>query len=135
MLSGCATHADLEQRQPDAQFTVASSYQAVYATTLSSMRRCLRPGTQGLFAGEVTTIDAQLYPDLGYGEIFHGMSGLAPTQFVRVHFDRAANSTLVSVTSGNPLDRGGQFWARWTQHWAVGGQGCPVTLLSVPPEA
>jgi hypothetical protein len=77
-LIACDNPQAMEARPFEAEIEVARNYQAVYADTLATMRLCVRPGASFFPSPGETTLDAQLYSDLGYGEIRNGISGVVP---------------------------------------------------------
>jgi hypothetical protein len=133
LAGGCESYSELGAKPPSAVAAVDRNYQAVYASTLSAMRRCLRPGAAFFPSPSAVTLDAQLYPDLGYGEIAHGMAGLAPGLLTMTRIERVGSGTRVSVTTGNQGPGASANSASWAIYWARGGSDCPTLRRLAPP--
>lgn len=127
-LAACVDQARMDGVAFQRQFTLAENYQAVYARTNSQMRECYSGGG-GL--GPVLSVDGQLYPDLGYGEIQSGISSITymPTTLVRI--DREGAGARVSMKTSAYANI--ETTLAWLEYFARGGQRCPVFTEAPPP--
>ena len=133
LVMGCASYQDVADAPVEQEFSVARNYQAVYASSLSVMRKCLHPGSSFFPSPAAVTIEAQLYPDLGYGEIIHGLSGLAPGLFSSLRIMRAGSGAKVQIKTANQIPSASANTRAWLAYWATGGQQCPRIGASHPP--
>jgi hypothetical protein len=125
VLSGCDSPNEVDARPYEVELRLDRNYQAVYAGMLATMRRCVRPGTGYFLGSGATTLDAQLYPDLGYGEIRHGISGIVPQTYSQVRIARDGGGTKVQIKSGRGIGEPDPRHARWLSYWARSGTECP----------
>lgn len=132
-LSGCAGYGDVSQQAPDTVVSVDRNYQAVYAGMVTAMRTCLNPGTTDFFHMSSAQLDAQLYPDLGYGEIVHSLSAVTTDTLEVVKISRAESGATVEIRVGNQLPYAAANSVQWLTYWAKGGTSCPTGLLTSPP--
>ena len=129
-IGGCTTGAEFETRPYDLEFKSAKNYQAVYAGVLAGMRGC--------WAGQsimlsVSRVEGQLYPELGYGEIYHGEAAMIPVHHSSTRIDRAGSGSIIRVRFAQPGKDGGATYRGWLEHWAAGGRSCPrVGALTAP---
>ena len=77
--------------------TVDRNYQAAYADIVSGARKCWGSSTIGLNSID---LDMQLYPDLGYGEVYHYANGLVFMPYALVRVERSNDQAHVSVKAG-----------------------------------
>lgn len=131
-VGGCAMHAEVAQQPVDLDFQVARNYQAVYADTLRNVRNCYRPNTAALPGTGWTTVDGQLYSELGYGEISIGLGGLLPGLTSVTRIERAAGGARVQIKSANTGEQAARNDRAWLAHWARGGTGCPSLARLTP---
>jgi hypothetical protein len=132
-LSACETYSDVATKPPDAQVEVSRNYQAVYAGILDRLRACDMVGQTNFPAAGESTLDAQLYPDLGYGEVIVGMSSLVPVTYSRTVVRRQGNGAIVTITVGNVAPWAKETSVAWLSHWARGGRECPGALVRGRP--
>lgn len=126
-VAGCApTQADLEKAQVSHVFRIENNYQQVYAQMNKGMRNCFTVGSMG-------TVDAQLYPELGYGEITNALQSTfsySPQFNAKISRDQTGAVVQIKSVFGGR----GRAWYPWMEHWAKGGIACPKILASeVPP--
>lgn len=134
LVAGCVSQGEISQRPAEISFNLDANYQAVYARTLSSMRKCLRPGTSFFPNPATVEVEAQLYPDLGYGEIIHGLTGLAPGAISATRIERKGAGAKVEIRTANQTARSADNTRLWQEYWAKGGTNC-ATLGSFNPPA
>lgn len=84
----------------EVSYQISRKYQAAYADIVRGARKCWGAGPQITTLPQATQLDAQLYPDLGYGEIYSYASGTVfmPQALVRV--ERSGNGAVVRVKTG-----------------------------------
>lgn len=107
----------------EASYQVQRNYQAVYADIVRGARKCWGSGPQVTTMPQGIQLDAQLYPDLGYGEIYSYASGTVfmPQALVRV--ERAGNGAVVQVKTG-PQGGAEALFRRPPREWAMGSTEC-----------
>jgi len=127
LVAGCELQSrESFDAQPfSASVTVSRNYQAAYADIVKGARKCWGDGP--VFTGSVLpngmNIDAQLYPDLGYGEVYHYASGTVFLPYVLVRIDRAGNGAKVSVKTG--IQSGAKkLFGDPALRWATGDLSC-----------
>lgn len=125
VLSGCAIQS---QESFDAapfitEVAVARNYQAVYADIIRGARLCWGSGPIVSAAPAAMDIDAQLYPDLGYGEIYHYASGTVFLPYVLVRVERSGSQTVVRTKTGPAANARAVFSDRAIR-WANGDVTC-----------
>lgn len=126
-VAGCSLQS---QESFDAQpfgatVTVSRNYQAVYADVLKGARKCWGGGpvfTGSALPNSIAT-DAQIYSDLGYGEIYHYATGTVFLPYALVRVERSGNSAKVSVKTG--IQAGADKMFREPPlRWAAGDLTC-----------
>lgn len=103
-LAGCSTTPEqLETAKSTATQTrfFPDNYQALYRKVYGPASRCLvaNPGiaTQLL-------LDAQLYPDLGFGEMTSSMSSIyGRNYYIKIKIEKSGAGSKMSVSAGNTL--------------------------------
>lgn len=106
-----------------AEATVARNYQAVYADIVRGARLCWSSGPMVSAAPAAMDVDAQLYPDLGYGEVYHYASGTVFLPYVLVRVERSGNQTIVRTKTGPAANAEAVFSDRAIR-WANGDVTC-----------
>ena len=132
-ISACVDPAEFNARPFNAELVVGRNYQAVYAGMLQTMRECFRPGTLFFPSPGATTLDAQLYPDLGYGEISTGITGVVPVTHNSVRISKNGVGAKVQIKTANSIESAQGRDQKWLAYWAKGGQLCPRLGALVPP--
>lgn len=126
-LAGCSvqSHEDFATRPFDTTVQVDRNYQAVYADVLRANRACYMPGpnvTLSILPSSIET-DAQLYTDLGYGEIYTYQAGTVLVPFYMVRIEREGAGTRLSVRNG-PMPFGANLITDRAVRWAHGDLAC-----------
>lgn len=134
-LGGCATYGDYRDKPANVEVKIDRNYQAVYAQLLSSMRSCLTPGAQILFSASSSSLDSDLYPDLGYGEIVYGLSGIVPDTLAVARVTKDGAGTVLSIKTGNMIPSAATRSQSWLVYWAKGGTACDKGLGMAPTGA
>ncbi len=119
LLSGCMQTAEQFEAKPYAvRENVALNYQAAYQRIAAGLYRCAPPG--GLPYGG-TTLEAQLYPDLGYGEARTGTASAIIMQTV-ARIEKNGSGATISTKSSMPKH------VQWEHDrfvaWALGATAC-----------
>jgi len=100
-------------------------YQAVFQKLNRGMRNCVSNRFR---------LDAQVYSDLGYGEITMAADGLtASSPFIYAKISKDGSGSIAefkSLMGGEPVAP-----ISWLEYWSKGGISCPVMSLSEPPPA
>ncbi|TMV09858.1 hypothetical protein FGK63_01955 [Ruegeria sediminis] len=134
LLGACQDPQQVASSAFDKSFFVGESYQAVYARTLQTMRLCLKPGTTYLAAsGAGVTLDAQLYPDLGYAEIINGLSGVSPVTLGVTRIENSDGKTKVSIKAPYGIQSARDGYRSWLEYWSRGGTSCKSAEFQVAP--
>lgn len=123
-LANCATYGEVSSTAPSQVLMVDRGYQAVYADLVHSMRKCMNPG-------DVIKIEADLFSDLGYGEITVGLTKMPNTLSV-TKIEASAGKSKVTIWTGNELPAPAARDAAWIAYWAQGGTSCLVGLQYPP---
>lgn len=121
LVSCSSTPEDLEKSDgaARAEKTYAENYQEVYRRLSDTAKRCQSTAGTAAF-----TVDAQLYNELGYGEISMSMvSALYPRNYYwKAKVAKTGSGSKVSVVSGNTLAQSSM--ANLVIRWAEGGTSC-----------
>jgi len=132
---GACTTESFEARPYDIEFPINRNYQAVYAGVLEASRACWG----GQFAIlSMSRVEGQLYPDLGYGVVYHGETAMMPVHHTSTKIERAGRGSIVRVKFGQPPRAGGDGGATfrgWVEYWAAGGRACPKVGALTAPKA
>lgn len=98
-LGGCgaSSQAELEKTAPHVQtFEFAENYQAVFRRVSISARRCLEE--EFLLGGARLAVNAQLYNELGYGEITYNLShALTPRHLISAKIEKVEAASRMTV--------------------------------------
>ena len=96
--TGCASHSDITNSDPQRIFTLDKNYQLVYRDTKQAFA-CGDGSWAGVFA--TNNIDAELYGALGFAELQHRMNNFGvDTYYWRVLLEDAGdNETTVTIRS------------------------------------
>jgi len=127
-------HDDVAKQPVDQTLVVSRNYQAVYADLLDRTRTCLRAGT-AITPMAYTTVDGQLYPELGYGEVIAGLSGMMPGLTSVTRVERAANGAVVKIKTANLGEVAARRDRGWIAYWARSGKACAALGRMDPPTA
>lgn len=132
LLAACTSMAEHEAKPFDTIFRVEKNYQAVYASTLRTMRQCLNPG-QGYFLSPVSEqMSADLFPDLGYAEITRYQANMVAVPWSTTRIERQGEGTLVSIKTSSQLPYAQRYTRAWLIYWAKGGTVCSKGFDSPP---
>ena len=102
------------------------------ADTLRVMRQCFNPGN-GYFLSPVTEqMSADLYPDLGYGEITRYQANYVAIPWSTTRVERHGTAALVSIKTSSQAPYAQRQTRAWLAYWAKGGNACPK-LFEMPP--
>ena len=137
VLVGCTTGQDFDAKPYDIEFRLDRNYQAAYAGIYGAMRACYAGATIII---QTARVEGQLYPDLGYGEIYHGTTAVIPLHHSSIRIEKAGSGSLVKIKSGDtgqPTRRlkHAQHLRQWAEYWAGGRRGCPRVGALNPPAA
>jgi len=133
ILAGCDQPSKLEAAPWRLEATRAENYQAVFASTLSTIRRCTKPGSLYIGAMGGRTVDAEMYSELGYGEIRYGISAAAPVTEAILRIEKAEGGTRILSKGLATVFDDGSMHAGWALYWAKGGTQCRGEILTSPP--
>ncbi|WP_081159932.1 hypothetical protein [Ensifer aridi] len=101
-VSSCSTSSEDLEKSTSAvrsQKSYNENYQAVYRRLADTARRCQSTAGSAAF-----TVDAELYNELGYGEIALSMVSIYPRNYYwRAKIEKTGGGSRVSVVSGNTL--------------------------------
>lgn len=127
LLTACSvqSHDDFAAQPFDTTLFVDRNYQAVYADVLRANRACYQPGPNVTFSllPSSTETDAQLYTDLGYGEIYTYQAGTVIMPYYMVRIAREGSGARVSVRLG-PMPIGDRIITDRVIRWSQGDLGC-----------
>lgn len=131
--TGCTSSGDVSSAPPEATLLIPSNYQLVYANTLAAMRQCYNPGAALFPSPGSVTLDAQLYSELGYGEIIHGLGGLLPGMLSVTRIERNGSGAKVTIKTANQVTAAAAGTRQWIAYWAKGGKQCQTLAYQTPP--
>ncbi len=122
MGSGCSTTSDELESSTSAvrsQKSYSDNYQAVFRRLSDTARRC-----QTTVGAAALTVDAQLYSELGFGEVTMSMvSTLYPRNYYwKAKIEKDGSASKLSVTSGNTVAQ--ERFMRDVIRWADGDPNC-----------
>lgn len=119
---GCATSvAEFESANPQLVESMAENYEVIYERVYRMARRCYV--TSSLTASN--EVEAQLFPQLGYGELlftFINMGMKDPVSRVRV--DRIDTGSRVSITTTGVFEGVQADRRKKLLGWARGSEAC-----------
>lgn len=126
ILAACVmeSQATFDAKPFEVTQTFARDYQAVYADIVKGARTCWEPGpmiTGGLPNSDI--LDAQLYPNLGYGEVYSYATGTVFMPRVLVRIEKQGSGSMVSVKTGPQAAKEKLFRAP-PMAWATGNFTC-----------
>jgi hypothetical protein len=122
-LAGCSTTPEQLESQPSTYTETRSfpdNYQALYRKVHGPASRCLTAAVGG---STQLILDAQLYPDLGFGEMTYSMNSIYGRNFyIKAKIAKDGSGSKMTVSAGNTIvnkHRAEMFFA-----WAVGKTDC-----------
>ncbi len=124
-MAGCSNSVgsgSFEQSKSSArdERTFPENYQALYRNVHDTASRCLA-GSPAVATQMI--LDAQLYPDLGFGELSYSMSSIYGRHFFwKAKIEKAGSGSKISVVSANSLSRDRDI--RSVYRWASGDTSC-----------
>lgn len=122
VLTGCSTSSESLESSKSAvrsEKRYAENYQEVYRRISTTAKRCQQTAGTAAF-----NVDAQLYNELGFGEITLSLvSALYPRNYYwKAKVEREGSGSKVSIVSGNTLAQGSTL--RQVERWAGGDTNC-----------
>lgn len=78
-------------------FTLSENYQLVYRRVYEAAKPCMTAA----FIGQITSVDGQLYSELGYGQVTY--SHAYGFYFAVVKVEKMGNGSRVSIATANQL--------------------------------
>jgi len=120
-VAGCSTTpADLEAKSAPAITAFTENYQEIYRRTSGLAKRCIA-SSMGPYAS--MAVDADLFPDLGYGEITVSLINWGVRNYyVSSRIEKVPTGSKLIVRAGNTL--GAERMIQLLQRWAGGDQSC-----------
>jgi len=106
-----------------AQERIERNYQSVYADVVRGSRLCWGSGPLVTAAPAALAVDAQLYPELGYGEVYHYASGTVFLPYVLVRVERSGSGALIKTKTG-PAAQAKTLYSDKALRWAQGNVSC-----------
>lgn len=104
-LTGCTSSPEALEKSESAvrsSKTYAENYQEVFRRLSNTAKRCQSTSGSAAF-----TVDAQLYSELGFGEVTMSMVSLYPRSYYwKAKVEKAGSGSRVSVVSGGGLGKG-----------------------------
>lgn len=131
LLAGCSgTPTELEAKTTPVVQSYAENYQGIYRRVSSTAKRCAA-GNVGAYAS--IAVDAELYPDLGYGEVTGSLINYGVRNYYwRAKIERVeqpspgkakpTDGARLTVSSGNTLAARTQEQTLF--RWASGDENC-----------
>ncbi len=124
LLAGCSTTTqDLETKTSTtvSTFSYPDNYQLIFKRVSDEAKRC---GTGNLLLSQASLqVDAQLYNELGYGEVSQSMINVGVRNFYwKAKIERAGAGSKMTIYSGNTINNGAAI--KRVSAWADGNHGC-----------
>lgn len=118
---GCSTRpAELEAKTEAVVRTYPENYQEVFRRLSNAARRCM---TGNLSAYASLDVDAQLYSELGYGEITQSLVNLGVRNYYwSAKIEKVDEGARLTMNAGNTL--GADAIIRKSLRWAEGDDRC-----------
>lgn len=125
LIAGCSTTPDAIEKsssKADATRTFAENYQEIYRRVSTNAKRCLA-GNIGFSLAASSAVDAELYSELGYGEITHSLINVGVRNYYwKARIERAGTGSKLSVSAGNTIAN--QSMVDRILRWASGNDKC-----------
>jgi hypothetical protein len=123
LLAGCSTTpADLEAKTTPIIQTYPDNYQEIYRRVSTNAKRCYARNTSSYSS---MAVDADLYPDLGYGDVTLSLvNTITRNYYLSVHIEKQPTGSKLTVRSGNTLAAGS--YIDRIEAWAHGDDTCPI---------
>lgn len=121
LLAGCSsTPANLESKAAPTFQTYTENYQEIFRRVSTTAKRC-EAGNMNATAS--MAVDAQLYSELGYGEISRSLINYGVRNYYwNAKIERAGIGSKMTVTAGNTINN--QSMINNVIRWASGDQNC-----------
>lgn len=121
LAAGCSTSpADLETKSPPAVQSYAENYQEIFRRVSTAAKRC---EAGNLNAVASMAVDAQLYPDLGYGEVSRSLIDMGVRNYYwTAKIERDGAGAKMTLRAGNTINN--QQMIDKALRWAGGDQNC-----------
>lgn len=117
MLVACVSKQDIMTSEHSKTVYVNENYQSVFKKIREQMEKCLETGIVLPLSPVSHEIDAQLYSDLGYGEISYYQKNLSKIYYHFIKVQRKGEGADITInTAGRPKsinDKDIQMYARW----------------------
>lgn len=124
-LAACSTTPQgLEQASSTKSIvrTYPDNYQLVYKRILDPAKQCSEGGMAFSLSASLN-VDAQLYNELGYGEISYSMINVGVRNYYwKAKVEKADTGSKITIYSGNTLNNA--VWLNKVSGWADGKLGC-----------
>ena len=122
-LAACSTTPkDLEQKTQPVIKSYAENYQEIYRRLSTTAKRCLA-GNMSAYSS--MAVDAQLYPDLGFGEVTVSLIDMGiRNYYFSAKVEKVDTGARLTVHSGNSL--GATRLSDQSLRWADGDEECPL---------
>jgi hypothetical protein len=122
-LGGCSTTpADLEAKTTPVITSYSDNYQEIYRRVSTTAKRCLA-GNSGSHTS--IAVDADLYSELGYGEITTSLINFGTRNYYwSARIERSGAGSKMTMRAGNSLASGRMIDI--VAGWAGGGSDCPL---------
>lgn len=121
MLAGCSsTPAELEAKSAPAVQSYSENYQEIYRRVSTTAKRC-ESGNVSAMAS--LAVDAELYSELGYGEISRSLINYGVRNYYwTARIERAGTGSKMTVRAGNTVNNPSMISN--VIRWAGGDQTC-----------
>lgn len=121
IVAACSPNpTDLRASTPEQVTTYSENYQEIYRRVASEARLCYR-GSVGAYAS--AEVDANLYSDLGYGEVQNSVINYGTHNYYwTAKIEKNGSGSKMTINAGNTLSASAT--TATLQRWASGGTGC-----------
>lgn len=126
-VAACTTQAQMDAEPVQRVTRFDLNYQQVFANLNKGARNCYE-------VASLSSVDAQMYSDLGYGEVSAAVTGgftHQPIMYAKISRD-GSGAVMQSKTAGS---RGREGTLNWVEYWARGGLTCPKLRVGETPPA
>ncbi|MGH1355336.1 MAG: hypothetical protein ACRBBS_09680 [Thalassovita sp.] len=117
------SQSDFDSQPFELVQTVPRNYQAAYRNIVKAARECWGFGPIVSVAPSSIELETELYPDLGYGEVYSFMSGTVFMPYALVRVEKVAEGSKISVKTG-PQAASERLYLSPPAKWAMGDMSC-----------
>lgn len=125
--AACTSQAQMDEQPVQRVTHFSENYQKIYANLNKGARNCYE-------VASISDVDAQLFSELGYGEISAAVTGGFTHQpIMNAKISRDGSGAVMEAKTAEARGREGTL--NWVEYWARGGLTCPKLHVGEKPPA